>query len=379
MRALVWRHPVPVHGDELEFIASLGFPSPHPVHHPGYPLWVALGTAAHALGLSSYAAFAAWSCAASIIAPLLMYLGLRRMVPLAAAWWTAAAFAANPLLWFCSVTALNYSAACCVSLMIVGESWQAVVDRRADRAVRAAILLSFGAFLRADLLIWLGPLVLYSAWRTGAVRRVIGTLAVGFILLISTTWLLYRAPASASPAPSLVHTLDVVLGTSVFRLGLVDGLARSALKLATNLGWDFGLGAVVLAAILCRMGRITRARPGVALFLTLWVLPLGLFFLLVHMSEPTHVLLLIPAGYVFLSIGLCELVPRRAVAVLITFTCLSVAQFTAWPWSAGSSGWKRLLDAKIGYISAAGLRRIDQRGLIHRPGDFWPTAAHAPP
>ena len=65
-------HPTPVHPDEVNFIAALGFPQPYPVHHPGYPLWVAMGTLTRSLGFSDYGAFQLWSFAASVGIPLLM-------------------------------------------------------------------------------------------------------------------------------------------------------------------------------------------------------------------------------------------------------------------------------------------------------------------
>ena len=58
-------HPTPVDIDEVSFIAGLGFPAQYPVHHPGYPLWVAMGTVLHAVGLEPYTAYMTWSVLAS--------------------------------------------------------------------------------------------------------------------------------------------------------------------------------------------------------------------------------------------------------------------------------------------------------------------------
>ncbi|MFQ5578612.1 MAG: hypothetical protein ACE5G8_16670, partial [Anaerolineae bacterium] len=55
---------------------------------------------------------------------------------------------------------------------------------------------------------------------------------------------------------------------------------------------------------------------------------------------------------------------------------VSAVQFSLYPWSPDAAGYKRLVDAKVGYVSGQGLRQIDRRAEIHRPGDFWSTAAH---
>ena len=59
----------------------------------------------------------------------------------------------------------------------------------------------------------------------------------------------------------------------------------------------------------------------------------------------------------------------------LTIALCSLAQFLAYPWSAESTGFKRLLDGKIAFQSAAGIRQIDRRQDVHRPGDYWKTKA----
>ena len=69
LRVPLLDHPTPVDVDEVSFMGGLGFPRDYPVHHPGYPLWVAMGTVMHAAGFDPYAAFQVWSFAASVAAP----------------------------------------------------------------------------------------------------------------------------------------------------------------------------------------------------------------------------------------------------------------------------------------------------------------------
>ncbi len=86
MRLPLLDHPTPVHRDEVGFVEAIGFPADYPVHHPGYPMWVGLGTIAAAAGLEAYAAYQFWSVLASLAAPLLFYVGLRRAIGDGTAW-----------------------------------------------------------------------------------------------------------------------------------------------------------------------------------------------------------------------------------------------------------------------------------------------------
>jgi hypothetical protein len=106
------QHPWPVHGDERSFVEAIGFPAQYPVHHPGYPLWIAIGTALHAFGFSPYASYQTWSLLASVALPVLMYIGLGRGLRDGLAWWVALSFGVCPILWFTGTTALNYAAGC---------------------------------------------------------------------------------------------------------------------------------------------------------------------------------------------------------------------------------------------------------------------------
>jgi hypothetical protein len=192
--------------------------------------------------------------------------------------------------------------------------------------------------------------------------------------MLVPAWLYSRAGGAG---PDLSHTVDVLLATSFFRLGWVDGLLRNGAKLGMNLGWDLGVGAVAMVAWSAPAWRRIRQLPDVGRTLLLCTIPLLLFLLLVHMSEAGHVILLLPAAYCWVALGLASAFrPRVAVVLALCIAAASCVQFAAYPWSADAKGVKRLVDAKVAYLSAAGLRQIDRRGRIHAPGDFWPTAAH---
>lgn len=371
------QHPWPVHGDEASFVNAIGFPAQYPVHHPGYPLWVAMGTALHTLGLSPYASYQVWSVAASVLLPVLFYIALRRGVRESLAWWTALALGVCPLLWFAGTTALNYAAGCTVGWVVIALSHQSLAENRSRPLLAAALLTAIGLCLRADLLLTVGPVVAFAAWRGRAVGgfKALLILAGGVVLLVSATAAVYGRADVRLPAPHVAHTFDVILDTSVFRLGMVDGLVRNAVKLAVNLGWHLGAAALLLPLAVMYNGR--GAKSDTRILLVLWWLPTAAFLLLIHMTEPGHMLPLLPPAYCLIAVWLNDRVrPEVADRWMRAIVFFSVVQFVAYPWSASSVGIKRTLDAKIGYVSGVGLRHIDRRAEIHVPGDFWKTPVH---
>lgn len=370
-------HPTPVHPDEAEFLAALGFPERYPVHPPGYPLWVALGSALHGLGVGPYVSYAAWSLLASIAAPVLLYGLLRRHVDDTLAALTAASLGACPLTWFLSVTTLTYLAASALALAVFWLCTNAAMDRSARIACLAAALLAPSLSLRPDLLLWLGPAFLYACLRAGwrSAWSAVAVVAAGAIA--SSLWSRWLYDDDTGKA-AMAHTRDVLLNTSVFRLGLYDGLLRSAVKLAGFLAWSLGPALIAFLAVprIRRAMAPDRCEKELYRMLWLWAGPMMLFFLTVHQSEAGHMLLL-PPLYALLALLLHTRLPPaagRRVALLIAV--LSAAQFTVYPWSEKSSGIKRLLDAKIAFVSGRGLMRIDRRAEIHRMGDTWRTRAH---
>ncbi|MFQ5429219.1 MAG: hypothetical protein ACE5E1_02815 [Phycisphaerae bacterium] len=391
-------HPVPTHPDEAAFTAGIGFPADYPVHPPGYPLWVAMGTLLARCGLTRYASYEAWSVLASLAAPVLLYLLLMRMLPGAdrsqhaqggprppaanpgepradrLAWWLALAFGLNPLVWFHSVAALTYLPATVAALAVVLLVDRAVTTDDRRPLLRGAAILAIGLFLRPDLLLYLGPLVLYAAWRLRS-RTAPMIVAAGGLACAAVIAFLYTRHDAAA-ASRFAHTREVLLGTSVFQLGLLDGLLRNAVKIGANLVWDFGLGVFLLPVTAWTLRRDRRRdRPRFALF-ALWLAPGGLFLLLMHVVQG-YFLILLPAGYLLIGCMLrSRLAPRSATRLAAAVALFSLAQFLFYPWSADSTGFKRLLDAKVAFQSAAGLRHIDQRAKIHHGGDYWPTRAH---
>jgi hypothetical protein len=410
-RLWVLNHPIPVHGDEAGFIGGVGFPAPYPVHHPGYPLWVGLGTLLCKFGATPYGAFRFLSIVGSLAAPWLLYRGLRRLVPDGLAWWTALAFGVNPLVWFTSVTALTYTCAAAVGLLIVGLCWRAneprasaggplagargslgsgaseggsLVDssRGVGSLMRASFAMAVCVWLRLDFLAWLGPLFLFTMWRLRRRRPwacVLPLLISVAIYVPVVLWLYGREVQGRDTYDQFSYWLEVLFGGSVFRLGFYDGFIRNCAKFFGILAWLFGAATLLFVPAFLCLRRIRSRFPGAIAFLLIWTLPLTAFVLLIHMSEPGHIILLVPAGYCLVCFWLevCTW-PATALRIASAIALASAVQFLGYSWSAQVSGWRRALNAKVAYLSASGLRQVDHRWDIHTPSDIWPTAVHRP-
>lgn len=364
----------------MEFLAAIGFPEAYPVHQPGYPGWIGLGTLLAALGIPPYAAFVVWSLAASILTPVLLCQLLRRFVSHPIAWWSALGYGVNGLAWFHGVSALNYSLCSAIGLgiaLLLMEKSDLNSPHR--RVVFASLLLAAGLPVRPDLLLWYAPLIVFCAAQVNrrAVIKSVAILGAGAATFLLFHHWTYSRSGIDHPSPSVGHTLAVILRTSVFHLGIVDGLLRTSIKLAAIIGWSMGLFAMLFVLAIRDFSRGIFAGSRMHLAFLIWFLPDGLFMFLFHMSEAGPLLLVAPI-YAMTALGLNGSHPRSAVKWLRAAVVISILQFTFYPWSADSIGLKRTFDAKVGYLSAQGLRNINRRAEIHTSGDTWQTKVHRP-
>jgi ABC-type antimicrobial peptide transport system permease subunit len=122
--------------------------------------------------------------------------------------------------------------------------------------------------------------------------------------------------------------------------------------------------------------RLRRRRdviPSGRHFLLFWIGPVLLFQLLIHVTEVGHALWYLPPAYAVLALGASTLGAQRVALLPAAAVFASLAQFYFYPWRAEVSGRQRILNAKVAFVSAQGLARIDQRPEMHEPGDFWPV------
>lgn len=387
-RVPFWNHPTPTHPDENAFVSAIGFSTDYPVHAPGYPLWIAVGTLLRSVMPTPYGAYALASLIASIVGPALLFLWLRTRIDQLLAWITSLAFGLCPLAWFHSVTALTYWMATLFAIGIAMACERAIVERTARPLVMAASLLGVAIFLRTDCVIYFGPLFAWAWFRSRSMRARFAALVpvaavIGFYLLMQY---LYGRVGPTTFADRFGHSRDVLIGTSLFGAGLVDGLLRNCVKIGVNLAWNVGPLVVVCIASLFLKTDKRRPEPEgspsrdsmhtLRRVAGIWLATALTFLALFHVVEG-YFLWVLPAIFVGAAAWLQQHAGRRrATGCMAVALVLSAGQFLFYPWSSASVGAKRTIDAKISYLSAGGLLHIDERDMIHDDGDVWHIDAH---
>lgn len=268
----------------------------HQPHPPGYPLYVGVAWLFNQAVHEPNASLVLVSVLLECVAVAAVYL-------LGRAWlgvWPAVAAA---LALLCSVTfwsyggiALAYPALAAVSTLLALLVYQTRFEGR-NRLVAAAAVYGLGAGFRPDLAVFLLPLLVFGAWRQPIGRLVpAGVVAVGGIAL----WLVPAMMLSGGPAEYLaVFTAyagtDVVARYAPTSTGLT-GLLVNITDTALYLGYALYACVVLVAGALVLAWR--RPHPSEwprYLLLAVWVAPMGLFYLLVHIGDPGYVFGILPA------------------------------------------------------------------------------------
>lgn len=290
---------------------------PHP---PGYIFYVVAASGARAAGLESNAALVLVSVLASAFATVAIFLLARRWTRDGVALVTAAAYAANPLVWQYSEIAYPY-AVLALGSVIVAAGFLWARGRGLVRAVGASLIFGIAAGFRQDLLLLLLPLWGWSI--VAPLGRRAAFPAVG-LALGCAAWLVPTALLSGGIA-SYVEALRgqasyVSNAYSITAQGLPALLSNLALT-AWAAGWGlFMMAPFALASAAMMTRRASVAQPmDDATFLLMWTLPPLAVYVALHIGEWGYVLSALPALYLLGARALEALLvlarARRAVFV----------------------------------------------------------------
>ena len=295
---------------------------PHP---PGYILYVAAASAARAAGLGSNSALVAVSVIASALVGVAIFLLARRWTRDGVALVTAAAYAANPLVWQYSEIAFPYAVLALASVF-VAACCLAAHGRGVARGIAASLAFGIAGGFRQDLLLLLLPLWLWSVAPLG--RRAImpaASLAVGCAI-----WLIPTVVLSGG----IADYFDALRGQAAFVSGaysIGNGLPAFLTNFAAT-AWALGWGLFVMAplavaatVIVARRTWATR-RADEATFLLLWTMPPLAVYVVLHIGEWGYVLSALPGLYLLGARSLEELLiaahPWRRQVSLAAWTAL---------------------------------------------------------
>ncbi|GIW07894.1 MAG: hypothetical protein KatS3mg060_2699 [Dehalococcoidia bacterium] len=284
----------------------------HQPHPPGYFLYVALG---HLL-LPLFAgdangALVTVSMLLSSAAPALTYL-------LGAALFSRLAGLGGGIFMMTSVTfwsygglALAYPALAVFSTWVAWSAYRTTWQGDRGAWLPLAVAYGVGGGFRPDLLLFLGPI-----WMVGLVRvgwRRLGA-AVALTAALLASWLVPTVALSGGVGKYLAvlqayTDRDVLDRYSSTRGGV--GALLSTLRDLVSYTW-YALYALVLPLVAGAIALLVwRPRPdGRWLFFTIWLAPLLLFYVVVHIGDPGYVFSFLPALCILASQAIVALARR---------------------------------------------------------------------
>jgi 4-amino-4-deoxy-L-arabinose transferase-like glycosyltransferase len=297
---LVWLTRAPLAPTHLFYFDSVNYalaledfnPARHQPQPPGSPFYVYLCRALRLAAGSAEQTFLLSGVLAAAIAMWLLLLVARRVSTPAAGWIAALLLLAHPVLWLATLT--NQARA----FLAVASAGVALLALRAaarDAPVAwlyAAGLLagSMGGF-RAEAPVLLAPLLVWAAWSRRARWTEWATLAAA-AAMPTLLWLGLVMRASGGPQ-AYFALLDAYSQDQFTASSPLFGASwrQSWRMIEVALVFNFLCAAVWLWALVKRRAPLA----GHGLFLAAWFVPAFLFQCVVHVYDPDHALLTVPA------------------------------------------------------------------------------------
>jgi hypothetical protein len=327
------------HWDSVNFALSLDQYDvrAHQPHPPGYVLYSALGRLVNAIYADANLSLVVLSLIGGVAGVVTIYwLGgamFDRRTGLVAALVTLT----SPAHWFHSEIALTYTVEFALVTIVAGLCY---AQLSGDRRVWLPLAVAFGVAggVRQTDLIFLAPLWLVSLYPLAWRQRVGSALA---LLVCIAAWAIPMVASSGGVGPyaaALRTAGDVVVTESpVFVLTQV---VLNASRLAMYVAYGIGLGVLILAAsVIAAAPSIRTAMPSWirdrrVWTLALWIGPAVVFGVFMHIRQPGHVFVFLPALIVVLAHAIGQLSDtlfgmraNAAVAVLVGAILFSNAAF----------------------------------------------------
>ena len=271
-------------------------PSLHQPQPPGYPLFVLLARAIHLFVLPAQAVFLIAGLFGACLALLLVWLLAREMFTPRAADLAVLAMVLAPTFWLGGVTnqvrVFLATAAAAVAL----ACWRAkATESPSSRLYGASFLLGLLAGLRPGLVVYLGPLLLWAAWRSRRPFRqwvLTGAALAGGVAL----WL--PATMHLTGGPTRYWQLVASYAGDEFRGSspLFGAQLQAAWRMVKMASVWSGFGALSwLWALPFALPKLRLAwRNESAVFLLVCLLPQLAFLMMVHVGDPDQTLATLP-------------------------------------------------------------------------------------
>jgi hypothetical protein len=319
---LPWMSQVLYHWDSVNFAYAMrefnmAQDQPQP---PGYIFYVWLTRLVDLLFHDAQHTMLAISITASILAAIALYFLGKTIFNREVGILSALFLLFSPLYWFYGEIALPHTLD--ALLVTLGALFLFKVMQGDKKALVPAILvLVVAGGVRQQTLVFLAPLILFSLRKVGWKNFILAGLLGGVLCL---TWFLPLIVLNGGLA-NYLKIMDVFSArfqttTSLMMGAGWWGLTRNATKYAlyTLYGWGlFVFPAIAGGVLLVRRGWKTwiQEKP---VFLGLWILPVTLFYLVVHMGQQGLVFVYLPALLLLSAAGLVEGFKNARIRGLIT-------------------------------------------------------------
>lgn len=314
---------------------------------PGYIVYIALAQALNLVFNDPQVTMLFISILSSgLSVVMLFYLG-RAMFNTTTGLIAALLLLASPLFWFYGEIALPHTLDMFTVLLAVYLFYQFMTGQTRWLWWGTVYLALVGGF-RQQTLFFLGPLLLFAAYRLGIIRlvqmAVLGAVAtlIWFLPLMAYSggFQTYMAGSSAYSA-SFFDTTSLLAGAGLF------GLQRNLVKLIPYTLYGLGLASLPLLywlVVLRRPVALLRSRK--FWFFALWMVPALAFYVIIHMGQQGLTFVFLPALILLGAEALRRLLAKRPAALraaVAVFVLVGAAIFIVGPtFPLGENGPKLL-------------------------------------
>lgn len=319
---LPWMSQILYHWDSVNFAYAMrdfnmALDQPQP---PGYIFYVWLTRLVDMIFHNAQQTMVAISVTASFLAAIALYFLGKTIFNRGAGLLAALFLIFSPLFWFYGEIALPHTLDALLVTLAALFLFQTMRGNR--RALVPAILvLVVAGGVRQQTLVFLVPLILFSLRKVGWKNFILAGVLGGLLCL---TWFLPLIVLNGGLANYMLimnefstrfqTTTSLLMGAGLW------GLSRNFSKYAlyTSYAWSlFGLPVAAGAVVFLRRGWRAWFQE-TPVFLGLWILPVSLFYLVVHMGQEGLVFVYLPALLLLSAVALLDLVKVIPTRRLIT-------------------------------------------------------------
>ena len=336
----------------------------HQPHPPGYLLYVGLGRLLNAWVSDPTLAYVALAMLFSAGTTFVLYWLARRMYDRATGVVGASLLAVSPLFWFYGSVGLTYAGEAFAATVVAWFAYRTLTEGGGRHLYWGAFTLGLTGGMRQSVLLlllplWLGAAVVDIRSRPGPGphRRLI---LAGFILVGSVlAWLLPMMWLTGGPAAYVAASTQLygsmLLPTSVLGGSIDVTLAQARYLIESTL---VGLGPLSLVALALPAYARRQRWGGREWFLSVWIVPPGVFYTLVHFGQAGYVLTFLPALVILLSRVLVWAVAAGSTRL----------RRPNWRWALTTAVLLPLVLVNTGFFVSA---RPLPREFDHRSSDSW--------